>query len=1635
MITKSRNLVLDVFNYNNQKLCTLYDNSSDLSGQAYDVFVETDRNGWRELSFNIPSTINTPEGIEPNYRLDYIQPDYRIRLIDDDGVDWFLITEPSYSHHGNKKDVDIKAGHIAQLLKTKNLGLVFSDTEGNNVGTAEELLTTILDGTDWNVGSVAAFKEKDGTIKKRSLKANAKTGAFKLISNMCDLFEAKPIYHGDTRTVDIVPLNPFTVSDESGLPDVTEADRVVELAYSKNLSNVTRSMNTENMVTKLYAYGSYGDQTNGYCGIDECTHIEHVFELSEALSANETYCFTVTDESGTELRRSFTVDRNIPAGSKVILSMLDPTSMSYVWIEAPDDTTFGDVLNDYWNDVPENVKTLLQQKCSIRGHAYLVQQELLGTELPYSSYKESTAKNWFSYLVDFTYYQEVNLLTDDGLQKLAGFQRFAAAFYNIVYQSATQYNEDRMDLSQTIGDIDFCRLNVSTASRLTGGDLRLTLDMNTEFGDGILYRSDYDVDKKKHFLWTPTAEIKENGDPKTAGASMLFVIYKATVDGKTVTRWEKGYLKAINKKENPDLLTFHMKPSAALVNAWNSGNADVNYFLFGSNNINGLLGALEIQNESNITAINNKTKVVTVEHPLAFGTKVPVYSDAGPGEELAPTPKWFKDNGYAWFWRYDETGEKDSKLFFCYYKHFSSTYDKAYQPVIYKRSTPTDEERQEALSEPRAVNPYWFDWDASVLYRWSDSKWNKLSSAQEQKVVEMFGAVYAAGQKFDKLFKGEREYYTYTVGSTALQAGNYVMRNPYGDRFVFSTDDALYSGDKLVYNAKNAWIEQIMNGKMTPVSDSLTMEAGTIKKNGKLVDDTTKCRSENYITATPGQVYSFSGLSAAYPLRVYKYNKDGDTYTLLEVEEGLSGYDGTFTASVSEISTPVNRIKLGCDLSYQIFNKKTSFQILKGSKEIIECKAYRPDQFTYHKSNIFSRTLESGYINAANGSLMDGDHSCRSASYIRVYPNTKYVITNNSFTEGSKTYNLGLRIHYYDYEKNWLGRSDIVKGEGVTFTTPAKAYYIKVVSMDGQSISDFCTPAYDIGTSTWLAKFRSLETDLRIRAEGFSTDRIIDDELYTDLTPCRGSGEIRGIQYQTQKFKDLANQTFLDSYKDVKAAQDTLDGLQLSLVTSLGDMYREGYWQKNDYVDGDEDKLYEDALESLKKIARPKATYNITYLDLYGTDTDPEYGASGVTTKALWPDLSINSAVHLVDPEIAVNCWAYMDKIKKCYDQPWKTSIDINTELTTIAQHSFADVMSNIADVASAVKSKEAMIDRAASFSKTGTLAGSNLEGVIDATKLQITGGASMWKTNENGNMIFESVDGNSAMTLTGAGFAIANSKDRYGNWNWRTLGDGNGLVADEVTTGKLRAGVVVSALENNYIQITDDSFVIKSEGSFIVDSPNFSIDENGNVSIERAVMSEASIDGEFTVNGYPVLSNYDIYVGTVAPDPDQRHEGLIWIQTSDGVSNGSTKFTQTVSTATAFSSWNTAKSLSTGTVMARTANDKNYTYTLTIPYNVSATGCSTRKLTARINSNEGSLYFANGKALSTTKGNQKLTLKLTSTVCLSGAKPTLSMELTSSAAKPYDYFKVNGNITLQCVANRETGNNTWHTATVKYFL
>lgn len=1362
MKNKERTLYMDVFDYSGNRLCPLYDNGSDSSGQATDVYITTERNGWKELSFTLPSVCVTEDGTEPNYRSDFLKSDYLIRIITDTETDWFVISEPKITHSAYSKTIQVTAGHIAQRLKFKNLGLEFSDDEGNNIGTAKELAQTILDGTGWSVGYVYPFAEKDGTTKYRSLKASAKTGAFKLMSTMCDLFDAKPIYHGDSRTVDILPINPFSEPAPGELPDLSLASEVVELHYGKNVKNVTRTPNAENIVTKMYAYGSYGDKTSGYCGLDECEHTEHIYTLTGNCEAGQAYYFSFEDDSGVMVTYHFTPTKDIASGNELVYSLLDPASMLYIW-----------------DDHHQN--------------AYPVTKGTQGKKLPATQSARKDVQNWFQFIMNFDYYRQVGLLTDEMIQAIALYQRSAPVKYQEASQAALRMSDAQTTLSETIGYIDFCKLDIEREEPLLGnGYMTLMLDKST-YSDGVIYRTDYDRNKDNRFKWRVTDALNTDGDPVNTAAGVMYIIH----DTNPVT-WDKAYLKALDDEDNPKALTLWAK----------SGDIPIDpqtdrFFLFSYNGINGHLGTLESNDESAVLSLEDAVRVVTVDHPVFFTDQSPLLTSVS------------KVNGYGWLWKYNPCGDASE-----FYFAFTDEGDTSWRFVYFTDANPNGAEE----------NSYWYDWRNAVLYRRTRSAWVALSTSAEKKIAALFATVFMFGKARDRYYQGLYENYTYTVpGGTKLYAGNYFIENEYNSYWTFTTTEQLNAGDSLRYNFDDTWITQTKGGIET-----------TLKPKG-----------------------------------------------------------------------------------------------------------YRFDNVGYHPSNILSgKGLESGDI-SANGALSNNEAACRTQSFISVVPSTSYLIRNSGTT---------LTVHYYDDKQGWLSSEKVTSG----FSTPGGCTMIRLCA------------------NVALSAFTSFK-NITITAENAENTIVIEDLNYVRLTPIATSGEIIGLMSCIDKFVEYADLTYDTCYRELKEAQDAIIVLERQMTDCIGDIYREGWWQDASYVDGDEEKLYADALDNLNEVAKPETTYSITYLDLYNSNANNrDFGAASETIDVQWPDLSAMSAVHLVDPEIAVNTWAFIDKIQKCYDKPWQTKITINTKLSTISQHSFTDVMTNIATVASDMKGKTSYYDKTLASAATSediekvtanvsknekellstvsrveqvgdtlmthssqikqtadeistevlratdaerslssrvkqtaesiqteinraTEAENALSTKVTQTAQEIS--AEVERATQSEGKLSSSISANAESIQT----EVKRATQTEGELSTKITQTAEGLssrVANvenasiiKQTAEEVQAIIRGNPNSNNEfntssVSISKTGVAISTAGTFTVDSGNFEIDKDGKLSAYDVFVS-----GQLFNNGSPVLTTQDIVVSEV--QPANPFKGMIWLKpgvpTSGGGDSGSTTTPTTI--------------------------------------------------------------------------------------------------------------------------------------------
>ena len=235
------------------------------------------------------------------------------------------------------------------------------------------------------------------------------------------------------------------------------------------------------------------------------------------------------------------------------------------------------------------------------------------------------------------------------------------------------------------------------------------------------------------------------------------------------------------------------------------------------------------------------------------------------------------------------------------------------------------------------------------------------------------------------------------------------------------------------------------------------------------------------------------------------------------------------------------------------------------------------------------------------------------------------------------------------------------------------------------------------------------------------------------------------------------------------------NNIEADFVLAMGDLLRDGYWNDDNYIKGQEQYLYNDALDVMKEVSKPTIKYAVSLMVMSE--------AMGYTPE----QVELNSKVRIYDPELEINDTVYVNKITRYIDRKDQGSVEITNEEVNISA-SFDSIFSRITSVANLIEQKQTLFERAEAITSEGTLATDRLNGAIDLLVTRLSSSVSSWYTDNNGNIIFESVDGSSAMQLCGDGWMIADGKKDDGNWNWRTAASGKGIVADAIYTGYLSA-------------------------------------------------------------------------------------------------------------------------------------------------------------------------------------------------------------------------------------------------------
>ena len=199
----------------------------------------------------------------------------------------------------------------------------------------------------------------------------------------------------------------------------------------------------------------------------------------------------------------------------------------------------------------------------------------------------------------------------------------------------------------------------------------------------------------------------------------------------------------------------------------------------------------------------------------------------------------------------------------------------------------------------------------------------------------------------------------------------------------------------------------------------------------------------------------------------------------------------------------------------------------------------------------------------------------------------------------------------------------------------------------------------------------------------------------------------------------------------------------------------------------------------------------------------------------------------------------------------------------------------------------------AGSWDSAATLGSAYLDGLIDGLNnvMNQTGGYTYIKPGK-GLFVYDKPEGDNptmCIQIGGGYFRIADSKNSDGTWNFRTLGNGHGLVADAIVSGTINAslitaGIIQDKLGKNYWNID------KSEVHL---GPGATLDDKDIATTDTVVKSTVKLYAKNQSDTVPPLNMQNPELGWSEEIPQWSNGYFIWemdrITYGDGSVNHST--------------------------------------------------------------------------------------------------------------------------------------------------
>jgi phage minor structural protein len=213
--------------------------------------------------------------------------------------------------------------------------------------------------------------------------------------------------------------------------------------------------------------------------------------------------------------------------------------------------------------------------------------------------------------------------------------------------------------------------------------------------------------------------------------------------------------------------------------------------------------------------------------------------------------------------------------------------------------------------------------------------------------------------------------------------------------------------------------------------------------------------------------------------------------------------------------------------------------------------------------------------------------------------------------------------------------------------------------------------------------------------------------------------------------------------------------------------------------------------EALQLVNKPKVTVSVTIID-YEALTREEHEA-----------IRYGDTVQIIIDESNVSVEANIVEFSRNYIKRTKSKVSVGNIIPDLPSR-------NAINESSIARIRE-------SANVGGSVATTNpslLQGILDTMITRILSTGTNIDTDPlDGGLILVSPGGNNCVKLTGQGILCANAKIA-GQWQWRTAIDGNGIVADSIAAGVLRANLIKILGSDQFYWDAQNIYIISPQSS-----------------------------------------------------------------------------------------------------------------------------------------------------------------------------------------------------------------------------